>query len=123
MEIIIFLLLLQLKHWYCDFFQQTYEQTVTKGIYGNPIGITHTLDHVTGSLVALTIFSVFFPIPVWSILIAVALEGLAHYHIDWYKVHYGCKDITKKKYWAEFGADQFAHQLCYILMAIFLLVS
>jgi len=60
MEILILILLLQIKHCYADFVIQTYKQTVHKGIYRDPIGISHSVDHVWTSLVALLVFSFFY---------------------------------------------------------------
>jgi hypothetical protein len=57
-------------------------------------------------------------------MIAVTLvEGLAHYHIDWLKVKYGIKDNTKPLFWNQFGMDQLAHQLCYLVMVWYILVK
>jgi hypothetical protein len=122
MEILTLLLLLQIKHCYADFMIQTYAQTVRKGIYRDLVGISHTMDHVTATLVALFLFSIWHPVAPLTILWIALLEGIAHYHIDWIKVRYGCKDNTKPVYWAEFGLDQLSHQLCYILIIGYLLV-
>jgi hypothetical protein len=123
MEILILLFLLQIKHCYADFMIQTYAQTVKKGIYRDWVGITHSLDHVWTSIVALTLFNCIFPISFWSIILVPVVEGIVHYHIDWTKVHYGCKDNTKPLFWAQFGYDQLAHQATYLLMVWFLLVN
>jgi hypothetical protein len=122
MEILTLLLLLQIKHCYADFMIQTYAQTVRKGIYRDLVGISHTMDHVTATLVALFLFSIWHPVAPLTILWIALLEGIAHYHIDWIKVRYGCKDNTKPVYWVEFGLDQLSHQLCYILIIGYLLV-
>lgn len=123
MEILILLFLLQIKHCYADFMIQTYAQTVKKGIYRDWVGITHSLDHAWTSIVALTLFSAIFPISFWSIILVPIVEGIVHYHIDWTKVHFGCKDNTKPLFWAQFGYDQLAHQATYLLMVWFLLVN
>ena len=116
------MLLLQAKHWYADFWIQTYDQTVKKGLYGDPVGISHSLDHMLWTLIALLIFSLIHPVEPVMILTISILEGFIHYHIDWFKVKYGIKDITKPRYWREFGADQFAHQLTYLAIIWFLLL-
>lgn len=121
MELLL-LFLFQIKHYYADFVIQTYEQTVRKGIYRDLIGISHSLDHVWTSLVALSIFNIFNPISAGSILIICLLEGILHYHIDWIKVHYGCKDIAKPIFWNQFGIDQLAHQLTYLVIVWYLLL-
>lgn len=122
MDILILLLLLQIKHWYADFKIQTYAQTVHKGIYRDPIGISHTLDHVYLSLVVMAVFSLLFPINLCLVIPIVLLEGILHYHIDWIKVHYGIKDHTKPLFWNQFGLDQLAHQATYLAMVWFILL-
>ena len=122
MEILALLTLLQIKHWYADFKIQTYMQTVKKGVWLDPIGISHTVDHVWCSLVALFVFSLIYPISVHLIIPVVFVEGLLHYTIDFTKVKYGCKDNTKPLFWNQFGLDQLAHQLCYLAMAYILII-
>ena len=122
MEIVLLLLLLQIKHWYADFKIQTYMQTVKKGVWMDPVGISHSLDHVWGTMLALMIFSLFYTVyPILIVIIAV-VEGIIHYFIDYTKVKYGCKDNTKPLFWNQFGLDQLAHQLCYLLIVAFLLI-
>lgn len=121
-EALLLMFLLQVKHYYADFVIQTYAQTVRKGIYRDPVGISHSLDHVVGTLISLLVFSVVVPISVAAIIIISIAEGIAHYHIDWAKVHYGSKDITKPLFWNQFGLDQLAHQLTYLVMIYMLLI-
>lgn len=105
------LLLLQIKHWYIDFVAQTPEQIACKGIYGHPKGIEHAFWH--GALTAIILSIVLEP----SIAILLGLADLLlHYHIDYVKMQYGCKDPSNKKYWRDFGLDQLAHQITYILI-------
>ena len=121
METLVLLLLLQIKHWYADFKIQTYMQTVKKGVWLDPVGISHTLDHVCASMVALMVFNLFIsPLSAGLIILVALVEGLAHYLIDFTKVKYGCKDNTKPLFWNQFGLDQLAHQVCYILMCVVL---
>lgn len=122
MEILFLLLLLQVKHCYADFVIQTYAQTVRKGIYRDLCGISHSLDHVWTTYAALLIFSIFYPLALSAILAVGIVEGILHYHIDYIKVHYGSKDQTKSVFWAQFGYDQLAHQLCYVGMIWWLLL-
>ena len=120
MEILVLLLLFQIKHWYADFKIQTYMQTVKKGVWLDPTGISHTLDHVWTSLLILLIFSIFYTIPIISIIVVACLEGIYHYLIDYTKVKYGCKDNTKPLFWNQFGLDQLAHQASYLAIAAYL---
>lgn len=122
METLFLLLLLQIKHWYADFVIQTYMQTVKKGVWLNPIGISHSLDHVWCSMVALLAFSFLHVIPASVIIVITLLEGVIHYIIDYVKVKYGCKDNTKPLFWNQFGMDQLAHQLCYLAMTAYIVI-
>ena len=123
MNIILLLLLLEIKHWYADFKIQTYAQTVRKGVYQDPIGISHSLDHLIGTLVVLFIFSMFIqPISAGLAIALAVLESIAHYHIDWTKVKFGCSDIKSPKYWNHFGLDQMAHRICYLAIAYSIVV-
>lgn len=123
MEILILLLLLEVKHWYADFFIQTYQQTVRKGIYRDLCGISHSLDHVWASIVALMIFNIFVqPLTVLSMIVVPFIEGFLHYHIDWIKVKFGSKDLTKPLFWSQFGLDQLLHKTTYFIMVWYLLL-
>ena len=122
MEIIVLLLLFQIKHWYADFKIQTYMQTVKKGVWLDPVGMSHTCDHIWTTLVCLLLFSVFHPIAVGTILLVAVLEGVYHYMIDFIKVKHGCKDNTKPLFWNQFGLDQLAHQTSYLVIAWYILL-
>jgi hypothetical protein len=122
MDLLFLLLLLQIKHCYADFVMQTYIQTVKKGVWLDPTGISHTTDHMICTLIAMLIFSVFVPLGAFTILSVTLVEGIAHYLVDFSKVKYGCKDNTKPIFWTQFGLDQLAHQITYIWMIWFLLV-
>jgi len=116
MEILLLMLLLQIKHCYADFVIQTYAQTVHKGIYRDPVGISHTIDHVWTSLVVILGFSFFITTNPFTIMWVCLIEGILHYHIDWVKVKYGNKDNRSPQHWAQFGYDQLAHQVTYLWM-------
>jgi hypothetical protein len=121
MEILALLLLLQVKHCYADFVLQTYMQTVKKGVWMDPIGLSHTVDHVYCTLIALLIFSFFVPLSAFSILLVAVIEGVIHYLVDYSKVKYGSKDNTKPIFWTQFGLDQLAHQATYLAMVAYLI--
>jgi hypothetical protein len=123
MEALFLLLLLQIKHWYADFVVQTYMQTVKKGVWLNPVGISHSLDHVYSTLIALLVFSLFVPTSGILIIFLAVVEGIIHYLIDFVKVKYGCKDNTKPLFWNQFGLDQLAHQICYLFIVLLILFN
>ncbi len=121
METLVLLLLLQIKHWYADFKIQTYMQTVKKGVWLDPIGVSHSIDHAWTTLVALMVFNLFVPIAALTIVLIAAGEAVIHYMIDYTKVKYGCKDNTKPQFWNQFGLDQLSHQACYLAIAAIIL--
>lgn len=111
------LVLLMLKHFFVDFVHQTSDHIAHKGTYGHLKGLEHSLWH--GALTALIFW-------VWVSPDIAVLLGLVdfflHYHIDYVKMKYGEKDSTKKEYWVQFGLDQLAHNLTYILL-IFIMIG
>lgn len=121
-QVLFLMILLQVKHFYADFVLQTYMQTVKKGIWLNPIGISHSLDHGACTLVALLIFALFVPIAPIVILTLTLLEVILHYMIDFSKVKYGNKDNTKPIYWTQFGLDQLAHQFTYFALIWYIIL-
>ncbi len=121
METLLLLLLLQIKHWYADFKIQTYMQTVKKGVWLDPVGLSHSLDHVWCSLVALLVGSFFIPLNLLLVVVLCFVEGVLHYAIDYIKVKYGCKDNTKPIFWSQFGLDQLSHQVTYLLIVLILI--
>jgi len=122
MEILILLLLLQLKHCYADFYLQTYMQTIKKGVWMDPIGISHTVEHMYCSLIVIFLFALSVPVSLAGIILVVLIEGVTHYLVDYGKVKYGSKDNTKPIFWTQFGLDQLAHQATYLWMVWYLLI-
>jgi hypothetical protein len=98
-------------------------QTVKKGVWMDPIGLSHTVDHIYSSLIVMLGFSLFVSINPISIIFVVTVEGTIHYLIDFIKVKYGCKDNTKPIFWTQFGLDQLVHEMTYLWMVWYLLVS
>ena len=94
-------------------------QTVKKGVWLDPIGISHTLDHIWTTLVVLFLFSFLHPLAVTAMIAIAVSEGIYHYLIDYKKVKYGCKDNTKPLFWNQFGQDQLAHQASYLAIAAY----
>lgn len=122
MDSIVIMLLLQIKHWFVDFWIQSYQQTVSKGIYGNLVGLSHTIEHVIGTLIALLIASIFVPISPSLMIFLGLLDLIIHYHVDYVKMHYGIKNSATTRFWREFGLDQLAHQLTYVGF-VYLIIS
>jgi hypothetical protein len=109
------LVLLEVKHFICDFVVQTGYQVRSKAIYGHPGGLLHAGLHGIASLPAILLLTNA-PLLIAAIVVA---EFVVHYHVDWLKAA-----ITRLRalsheellYWILFGADQFLHQATYIVM-------
>lgn len=111
---IFLLLVLQLKHWYVDFVNQSSAEFQAKQIYGDKIGFYHSAKHGIGTAICVWLV-LGFPGFFLAVLMGL-LDSVLHYHIDWTKQNYGCKDLTNKVFWAHLGLDQLAHQITYIII-------
>ena len=109
------LILLQIKHWYIDFVNQTEEEIQHKGIYLDWIGIKHSVKHGVSTFVILWVVLGWVEIDLAFALATV--DFLLHYHIDWFKMNYGNRDIRTPQFWNHLGLDQMAHQIVYIIIA------
>jgi hypothetical protein len=114
MELILCLALLQIKHLIVDWCWQPAYEWQNKGTFGHWGGVRHALKNAVGTGACF----VPFVDPGTAILIAF-LDFGAHYYIDYAKVnlnkHMGWGPLTHDKFWWLTGADQAAHQLCYLL--------
>ena len=118
--IFLVLILLQIKHWYIDFVNQTEEEVKWKGTYLDWRGVKHSLKQGMGTAI---VFALFIPIP-WSLLIG-AIDFLFHYHIDWAKININKKynyTIENPKFWMWLGLDQLAHQITYLGLVALLVI-
>jgi hypothetical protein len=106
---LLFLALLQVKHWYIDFVIQTDKEVANKGIYLNWFGIQHSLKHGIATLAITLIF-----LPIFEALILGAIDFFLHYHIDYCKMRFGTRNIKTKAFWLQLGLDQMLHQLTYL---------
>lgn len=110
-EILILFILLQIKHFICDFLLQKPYQFLNKGVYGHFGGILHAFIHGLGTIVILSFFTKY------AAILAIA-DMILHYHIDYAKVkinnHFGLKADNSEKFWWLLGLDQMLHNLTYI---------
>ena len=112
-SIFILLGLLFVKHWYIDFINQSMEEVVGKGIYGNAHGLMHSIKHGVGTFL---IMFVFIADPLMAVILGF-IDFATHYHIDWAKININKKynyTTENPKFWAWLGADQLAHSLTYL---------
>jgi len=114
-EIFLLLILLQVKHWFVDFINQTQDEVNTKGVYGHPVGLNHSIKHGIATAICIIIA---YGTPYISIAFLFALlDTILHYHIDFCKMRFGNRDINTHAFWAQLGLDQMAHQLTYLGIA------
>lgn len=116
--ILLTLVLLNIKHWYVDFVDQTMDEVHGKGIYGNWLGIRHSLKHAVGTFAVIAIMGAGL---IGAGILAI-LDFVLHYHIDWAKMNWGNRDITNPQFWNHLGLDQMLHHFTYLGM-VYLLVS
>lgn len=102
------------KHFIVDFILQTDDMVRGKGIYGNTSGILHSFHHGFSTFLVTVSFVEFFGII--SILLVSIIDFVTHYHIDYIKMRFGCRDVTKNEFWVQLGLDQFAHYVVYIII-------
>lgn len=105
------LIFLLIKHYLFDFVFQTDRMITDKGSYGQPWGIAHSLLHGVGTFVVLMIYGIKLA------LVLAVIDTIVHYHVDWIKTRYGCRDMKKPAYWNHFGLDQLMHGLTYVFLA------
>ena len=118
MDIILLLVLLQVKHFIADFWLQFPYMVEEKGTYWAEGGRHHALMHTAGTFLVL---AALMPMIEWAIYIAF-LDGFIHYHIDWFKMNVS-RNLTPKDqaFWTWLGFDQALHQLTYLgIIAILL---
>ena len=117
--ILLVLLILQIKHYLCDYLLQSEYQYSNKGLYGHPGGILHAGLHALATIV---VFAVITPSLQLGLAIVVG-EFIAHYHLDWTK-----EQILRRRqwvfpqaqFWWVFGADQALHEITYLAIAALL---
>jgi hypothetical protein len=114
-QLVLLLVLLQIKHWYIDFVDQTAAEIASKGIYGDQIGMNHSIKHAIGTMLCVLAITGVDYVALTSLIAVV--DFVLHYHIDYAKMRFGNGDIKDKEFWTHLGADQMAHQLTYIFIA------
>jgi hypothetical protein len=118
-SIIELLMLLQLKHLLIDWCWQPAYEWQNKGTYGHFGGVRHAAKNATGTALCFLPFTSFF----W-VLVVFILDFTIHYHIDSAKMNInrikGWGPLTHPEFWWLTGADQFLHQMTYLLLVLML---
>ncbi len=112
MSSIVILLLLQIKHFICDFPLQKSYQYLNKGTYGHLGGLLHAAIHAVGTFIIISFVDIYL-----AVLLSM-VDFVVHYHIDWAKTklnkHWGLKPDSSEYFWILLGLDQLLHQLTYV---------
>jgi hypothetical protein len=115
---LVFLLLLQVKHFICDGPLQTREMVHDKGIYGLPRGLLHAGLHGIGTFIVCLIVG----LDLRLALALGAIDSAVHYHVDFTKERFvrshGWSFNNAQFWWAIVG-DQFIHNVTYIAYAAY----
>lgn len=110
------LVVLQIKHFLCDFVLQNSYQLLNKGTYLHPGGLFHAGLHALFTISAFLVVR-----PAFTLGVAIVIgEFLVHYHMDWVK-----EQIIRRtgwtpeqtRFWWTTGFDQLLHNLTYIVIA------
>lgn len=116
------LVILEVKHFVCDYPLQTVYQVTNKGTYGHPGGIIHSGLHVLGTSTAFLVIT-----PTLAVGAGILIgEFLLHYHIDWTKDQVMRRNgLTAKdsRFWWTIGVDQMLHHLTYVGIAAILVAT
>lgn len=115
-QVLILLLLLQVKHMFADYFLQTPKMLSGRGQYWHVGRAQHAAVHAIGSAIVFAIMGT----PILVLVLICAGEWVVHFHIDWGKARYSdAKQFTPTQagFWRAAGFDQFLHQVSYLAMA------
>lgn len=121
-QLLLVLLLFQIKHLVADFVLQSAYILNNRKVYGHPGGLLHVAIHLAGSLASLLVIGT----NSQAVLILLLAEAVIHYHIDWFKDNLvAARSWTPKdaNFWYLLGFDQFLHQITYLGMIYYLSIT
>ena len=109
------LVILQIKHFVCDYPLQNSYQLLNKGTYMHPGGLLHAGLHALFTVPAFLVIA-----PTLALGLGIlAGEFVVHYHIDWEKeqvIRRTGWTPAQTHFWWAIGFDQLLHQLTYIVI-------
>jgi len=107
-------ILLNLKHFICEYVLQDEHLFNHRIRYGSINSFIHILHHAFGTLVA----GLLLDFDLVLIVGLIFIEAIIHYHIDWAMARYGARSYKDKKYWQWRGAEEFMYHITIILMIL-----
>lgn len=122
-NIVVLIILFQVKHFIVDFLLQTRLMVQQKDNLRMPGGYIHAAQHAVGTVLIGSVALQMLPVSLALSTTAVALiyltalyDGVSHYLIDYCKMRHGRRlrlGPEDRRYWAYIGLDQLAHNLVY----------
>lgn len=114
-NILLLMVMLQVKHLIVDWLYQPKYEWSNKGTYGHWGGVRHALKNALGTAGCFYVF-----VSPTSALIVLLIDFVIHYHIDWAKMNInqaqGWGPLTHEEFWWLTGTDQFLHQITYLFL-------
>lgn len=119
-QVLILLLLFQIKHLVVDWLWQPPYEYLNKGTWLHPGGLQHAAKHLAATYIVLALAALVLHMPIhvgvgWLLA---TLDGVVHYLIDWSKMNinkrYQLTPTNSENFWRLVGVDQFLHQATYI---------
>jgi hypothetical protein len=121
-DALILLILLQVKHFVCDWLYQPPYMYLNKGTFGHPGGLIHALWQGVGTAICLAFMPWGWP---WQDVLYLIIQFAAgelfiHYMVDYGKMNLNrimkWGPTTSEWFWRLTGFDQLLHQLTYVLV-------
>lgn len=112
-DLILLLVLLQVKHMFADYFLQFPFMLSGRDAYLHVGRLAHAGVHAVGTAIALALV----PTPLTPLVLLVVADFVVHFHIDWLKARVtDGMGLTPANpgFWRAAGVDQAAHQLTYV---------
>lgn len=116
-NMLLLLILLQVKHFICDGPLQTAAMVRDKGFYGRRLGLLHAGIHGCGTIAAFLIWG---EIAIEAVAVLAVVDFALHYHIDFSKeqiVRRNGWTTAVPQFWWALSADQMLHQMTYLVLA------
>ena len=112
-ELLILMVLLQVKHMFADYFLQPEFMRNGRDTYLHLGRLSHAGVHAIGTVLALLVVPTALP----ALLLLTVADFIIHFHIDWLKARMtDGAGLTPADagFWRAAGVDQLAHQLTYV---------
>jgi len=114
-EMLLLIVLLQIKHVLFDYFENKTFEIADKISYGNVELIWHSVKHGLGTVICLLIISDISYI-IYALILGF-LNFVLNYNINFLRIKYGQTRYSDEKFLKHFGISQLFHQITYLFIA------